>query len=102
MLDKVEDEEKRRAEAIRAERLQRRAEGIPVHMLSATASDFRTQASAADASIGRAPTAHAPHGGAISEEIMSELELSREEQVFVARALHVAGVKFGWLTKVLG
>jgi serine/threonine protein kinase len=36
------------------------------------------------------------------EEIMSELELSREEQVFVARALHVAGVKFGWLTKVLG
>ena len=74
VLDKVEDEEKRRAEAIRAERLQRRAEGIPVHMLSATASDFRTQASAADASIGRAPTAHVPHGGAISEEIMSELE----------------------------
>jgi SWI/SNF-related matrix-associated actin-dependent regulator of chromatin subfamily A member 5 len=69
--DEREDEERRKQEAIRAERLLRRTEGIPVHLLSATASDFRS--ADRDVSLGRAPTAHAPHGGAASEETMLEM-----------------------------
>ena len=70
--DEREDEERRKQEAIRAERLLRRTEGIPVHLLSATASDFRS--AERDVSLGRAPTGHAPHGGAASEETMSEMQ----------------------------
>ena len=70
--DEREDEERRKAEAIRAERLLRRAEGIPVHLLSATASDFRS--AERDVSLGRAPTGHAPHGGALGEETMLEMQ----------------------------
>ena len=35
------------------------------------------------------------------EECISELELSDEEQCFVARALAVAGMKFEWMENVL-
>ena len=71
--DKREDEERRKAEAVRAERLLRRTEGIPVHLLSATASDFRSSESR-DVSLGRAPIGHAPHGGALGEETMLEMQ----------------------------
>ena len=36
------------------------------------------------------------------EESLEDLELSPEEQIFVAKALHVAGMQFGWISKVLG
>jgi len=36
------------------------------------------------------------------EECLEDLDLSEAEQVFVAKALQVAGVRFNWMTKVLG
>ena len=36
------------------------------------------------------------------EECVAELELSNEEQRFVAKALNVAGVSFDWMKEVLG
>jgi hypothetical protein len=36
------------------------------------------------------------------EDTMSELDLTPGEQLFVARALSVAGMKFKWISKVLG
>ena len=72
-VDRREDDEKRRNEFIRAERQSRRAEGIPVHLLSATASNFRQVSSSDDFKLGRAPTTHAEHGGEMTAGLMSDL-----------------------------
>ena len=62
-----EHEEQRKQEQIRAERLLRRTEGIPVHLLSATASDFR--------SVGKTASSYdAPHGGDIADDTMRSME----------------------------
>ena len=62
-----EHEEQRKQEQIRAERLLRRTEGIPVHLLSATASDFR--------SVGKTASSYdAPHGGDIADDTMRAME----------------------------
>jgi hypothetical protein len=62
-----EHEEQRKQEQIRAERLLRRTEGIPVHLLSATASDFR--------SVGKTASSYdAPHGGDVSDATMKSME----------------------------
>ena len=80
--DEREDEEQRKQEQIRSERLLR-TEGIPVHLLSATASDFR---SASKTASSYAPTGHA-HGGDISDDTMSEM------QAATLRALKRSGTR---------
>ena len=67
--EEEENAERAKQEQIRAERLLRRTEGIPVHLLSATASDFRSTAKASSS----APAA--PYGGEITDAQMAELEL---------------------------
>jgi SWI/SNF-related matrix-associated actin-dependent regulator of chromatin subfamily A member 5 len=67
--DEREEHERRKQEQIRAERLLRRTEGIPVHLLSATASDFRSTMTSRS-------TAPAPYAGNIAEDQMAGLELA--------------------------
>ena len=81
--DEREADERRKQEQIRAERLLRRTEGIPVHLLSATASDFRSVASASHSKYAAA----APYGGIISEEQMTAL------QTAVLRTLSFSGAR---------
>ena len=64
-----EDEERRKQEAIRAERLMRRTEGIPVHLLSATASDIRSTGAGSSRSAEKAP-----YGGIADDDKMTKMQ----------------------------
>jgi hypothetical protein len=67
-----EDEERRKQDAVRAQRLMRRAEGIPVHLLEGGAADVDGARGFRGASAGAAAasaTLAAPRGGDVPEDV---------------------------------